>query len=172
MAWAPSAAFTLTAQITFYMMAPVCAAWLAYRRGDSVRAGVWLGLAAAMKPFLLLFAPYFLLRRDWRALASLLLVVAACVALGLAVFGPRAYVEWFAQLPRISWDAHFMNASLWGALQRNLGAIELSRLPAGDGLWCRCRRGPGAAGRRDDRDGRRPRARRNRDAATRTGRWC
>ena len=120
-AWAPSAAFTLTAQITFYVMAPVCAAWLAYRRGDSRRAGTWLGLAAAMKPFLLLFAPYFLLRRDWRALASLLLVVAACVALGLAVFGSRAYVEWFAQLPRISWDAHFMNASLWGVLQRNLG---------------------------------------------------
>ena len=109
-AWAPSAAFSLTAQITFYMMAPVCAAWLAYRRGDSRSAGVWLGVAAAMKPFLLLFAPYFLLRRDWRALASLLLVVAAWVALGLAVFGPRAYVEWFAQLPRISWDAHFMNA--------------------------------------------------------------
>lgn len=120
-AWAPSAAFTLTLQITFYVMAPVCWAWLAYRRGDSRRAGVWLGVAAAIKPFLLLFAPYFLLRRDRRALASMLLVVAACVALGLVVFGPRAYAEWLAQLPRVSWDSHFMNASVWGVLQRNVG---------------------------------------------------
>ena len=111
----------MTAQISFYIMAPVCAAWLAYRRGDSTRAGLWLGLAAAMKPFLLLFVPYFLLRRDRRALAAMLACWRPRVAIGLAVFGPGAYAEWFAQLPRITWSAHFMNASMMGVLQRTLG---------------------------------------------------
>ena len=132
-AWAPSAAFTLTAQISFYVMAPVCAAWLACRRGDSTRAGVWLGVAAAMKPFLLVFAPYLLLRRDRRALVAMLGVMAACVAVGVAVFGPRAYVEWLAQLPRVTWGAHYMNASFMGVLQRTIGRSTyavITRAPA------------------------------------------
>jgi hypothetical protein len=53
LAWAPSAAFTLTAQVSFVLMLPVTAAWLAHRSGRHRAAGVWLGLAAAMKPFLL-----------------------------------------------------------------------------------------------------------------------
>ncbi len=121
LAWAPSAAFTMTAQISFFIMAPVCAAWLAYRRGDSTRSGLWLGLAAAMKPFLLLFVPYFLVRRDRRALTAMLGVLAASVAVGLAVFGAGAYAEWLEQLPRIKWSAHFLNASIMGVLERALG---------------------------------------------------
>ena len=132
-AWAPSAAFTLTAQISFYIMAPVCAAWLAYRRGHSTRAGVWLGVAAAMKPFLLVFVPYFLVRRDRRALAAMLGVMAACVAVGVAVFGLGAYREWLGQLPRITWSAHYFNASFMGVLQRLIGRSSygvITRAPA------------------------------------------
>jgi hypothetical protein len=120
-AWAPSAAFTITAQISFYVMAPVCAAWLAYRRGQSTRAGLWLGVAAAMKPFLLVFAPYFLLRRDRDALVAMLGVMAASFAVGVAVFGPAAYGEWLGQLPRITWSAYYLNASFMGMLQRVIG---------------------------------------------------
>ena len=120
-AWAPSAAFSMTAQITFYVMAPVCAAWLAHRCGESTRAGLWLGLAAAMKPYLLIFIPYFLVRRERRALTAMLGVLIACVAVGVAVFGPGAYAEWLAQLPRISWSAHYFNASIMGMLQRTIG---------------------------------------------------
>jgi hypothetical protein len=120
-AWAPSAAFTLTAQISFFVMAPVCAAWLAYRSGHGTRAGAWLGLAAAIKPFLLLFVPYLLVRRDRRALVAMLGVTGACVAAGVVVYGPRAYAEWLAQLPRIAWSAHYFNASILGALTRAIG---------------------------------------------------
>ncbi len=120
-AWAPSAAFTLTAQISFYVMAPVCAAWLAWRRGARTRAGLWLGLAAAMKPFLLVFVPYFLLRRERRALAAMAGVMAACLLAGLAIVGTDAYVAWLEQLPRITWSAHYLNASLLGVLQRAIG---------------------------------------------------
>jgi alpha-1,2-mannosyltransferase len=133
LAWAPSAAFTMTAQISFFVMAPVCAAWLACRRGASTRAGIWLGLAAAMKPFLLLFLPYFLLRRDRQAVQAMVGVLAVCVTVGLAVFGARAYADWLAQLPRITWSAHFLNASVMGVVQRTMGRSGfalITRAPA------------------------------------------
>ncbi len=132
-AWAPSAAYTMTAQISFFIMAPVCAAWLAHRRGDSTRSGLWLGLAAAMKPFLLIFLPYFVVRGDRRALTAMLGVLAACVAVGMAVFGSGAYVEWLGQLPRINWSAHFLNASIMGVLERAIGRSSfavIARAPA------------------------------------------
>lgn len=121
LAWAPSAAFTLTAQVSFVLMLPVTAAWLAQRSGRPRAAGVWLGLAAAMKPFLLIFLPYFALTRQWRALSAMAVAIAAVCAVGVAFFGVDAYVEWLAQLPRIAWSAHYFNASLVGVLQRSLG---------------------------------------------------
>lgn len=121
LAWAPSAAFTLTAQVSFVLMLPVTAAWLAHRSGRHRAAGVWLGLAAAMKPFLLIFLPYFALTRQWRTLSAMAIAMATVCAVGVAFFGVDAYVEWLAQLPRIAWSAHYFNASLVGILQRSLG---------------------------------------------------
>jgi len=74
-----------------------------------------------MKQFLLIFLPYFLVRRERRALTAMLSVLAAGVAIGVALFGPGAYAEWLAQLPRISWSAHYFNASIMGMLQRTIG---------------------------------------------------
>jgi hypothetical protein len=126
LAWAPSAAFSLTAQVSFLLMLPVTAAWLACRRGRSGAAGVWLGLAAAMKPFLLIFLPYFVLRRDRQAIAAMAGALAAVFAVGVVVFGLDSYVEWARQLPRITWSAHYFNASLTGVLQRSLGRSYLA----------------------------------------------
>jgi hypothetical protein len=126
LAWAPSAAFSLTAQVSFLLMLPVTAAWLAYRRGHARAAGVWLGLAAAMKPFLLIFLPYFVLRRDRQAIVAMGGALAAVVAMGVVVFGVDSYVEWAGQLPRITWSAHYFNASLTGILQRSLGRSYLA----------------------------------------------
>ena len=86
-----------------------------------VAAGVWLGLAAAMKPFLLVFLAYFALRRKCRALAAMVLAIIAVFAVGVTFFGVAAYAEWLAQLPRIAWSAHYFNASFVGVLQRSVG---------------------------------------------------
>ena len=126
LAWAPSAAFSLTAQVSFLLAWPVCAAWLAFRGGRPGRAGVWLGLAIALKPFLGLFVPYLLLRRDRRALAGCAAGIAAMVGLGAAVFGPGAYVEWLQQLPHVSWAGHFLNASWFAVVERALGDTEFA----------------------------------------------
>ena len=42
-------------------------------------------------------------------------------SLGVAAYGPMAYVEWLAQLPRVTWSAYFLNASIFGTLQRLFG---------------------------------------------------
>ena len=120
-AWGPAAAFSLTVQLCFLLMGPVTAAWLSARGGRSTSAGAWLGLAAAMKPFLLVFLPFLAMRRDRRALRSFLLVALLVVAAGVAVFGVHAYAEWWAQLSRVSWGSHYMNASLGAVAERLLG---------------------------------------------------
>jgi hypothetical protein len=119
--WGPAAALSLTAQLSFFVAAPVTCAWLAARRGRHAHAGAWLGLAAALKPFLLLFVPFFVLRRDAAALKAFALTCGGVVVAGLIVFGPHSYYEWLAQLPRITWSSHYMNASIGGLAERLFG---------------------------------------------------
>jgi hypothetical protein len=121
LAWGPAAAFSLTLQLSFLLMGPVTAAWLAAREGRSTAAGAWLGLAAAAKPFLLLVVAFVAFRRDWRALGAFSIVSLLFVLAGVAVFGVSAYREWFLQLPRVSWASHYMNASLGGLVERLFG---------------------------------------------------
>jgi hypothetical protein len=127
-AWGPAAAFTLTIQLNFLLMLPVTAAWLAARRGAPEKTGAWLGLAAAMKPFLLLFAPYCAIRRDTRALVTLMAAAGALVAIGMVMFGAGAYREWVEQLSRVTWTTHYMNASVFAAAERVLGRTMISGL--------------------------------------------
>jgi hypothetical protein len=128
LAWGPAAAFSLTAQVSLLLMGPVTAAWLAARSGQSRRAGAWLGLAAAIKPFLFLFVPYFLIRRDWVALRALAVTTTLMVGAGLAVFGPSAYKEWLLQLPNVSWGGHYMNASVFSVTERLFGRSAYGRI--------------------------------------------
>ncbi len=121
LAWGPAAAFSLTLQLSFLLMGPVTASWLAAREGRSVAAGAWLGLAASAKPFLLLVVVYLALRRDARALRAFGVVSLLFVLAGLVVFGPQSYVDWVTQLPRVAWASHYMNASLGGLVERLFG---------------------------------------------------
>ena len=121
LAWGPAAAFSLTLQLSFLLMGPVTASWLAARDGRPVAAGAWLGLAASAKPFLLLVVAYLALRRDARALRAFAVVSLLFVLAGLLVFGPQSYVDWATQLPRVSWASHYMNASLGGMVERLFG---------------------------------------------------
>src|SRR5690606_5483873 len=84
----------------------------------------WLGLAAAVKPFLLVFVPYWILRREWRALAAASVSGGLFVLAGIVVFGAQAYVEWLRQLPDVSWAGHYLNASWQGLVQRAFGLSD------------------------------------------------
>lgn len=64
------------------------------------RAGVLLGVAAVLKPPLLLLAPFALMGgRHWRALEAAGATVAALVAASLFLFGIETWKAWLSVLP-------------------------------------------------------------------------
>lgn len=125
LAWAPTASMVLTFQVSLLVMWPVVCAWLAARQGRWSASGAWIGLAAVLKPFLLLVLPYLLLRRRYAAVGWALGVGAALIAAGLLVFGAGAYMEWLDQVLHITWRGHYMNASFFGLFERTFGAVPL-----------------------------------------------
>jgi hypothetical protein len=90
--------------------------WVSARRGHSVGAGIWLGLATAIKLYPGFFFVYFLLGRQWRLVltggVTFVLVTGLTVALlGMETF--RVYVTEI--MPLVSHSrAGWPNASLMG----------------------------------------------------------
>ena len=121
LAWGPAAAFSLTLQLSFLLMGPVTASWLAAREGRSVAAGAWLGLAASAKPFLLLVVVYLALRRDARALRAFAVVSLLFVLAGLRRLRPAVVRGLADAVAARGWASHYMNASLGGMVERLFG---------------------------------------------------
>jgi Glycosyltransferase family 87 len=111
----------LTLQVSLLVMWVVALAWLHARRGEWASAGLWLGFAGSVKPFLLLSLPYLAIRRQWTALWYALATVGGMLTLGVGVFGLESYREWLRQAAEITWGAHYMNASIMGVLERWIG---------------------------------------------------
>ena len=90
-------------QISLFLAVPVTLAWRARRLGRWREVAAWIGVAASVKPFLLIVFPYLLLERQWRAAAWGGVLWAASFAVGAAVFGPAALGQWFeaAQWPTL-----------------------------------------------------------------------
>ena len=112
-------------QVSWLIALIVTLGWRAARRDRWVAAGMWLGAAAALKPFLILVVALFVAWRRWSALAGAAASAAACAAIGLLVFGTGAYVEWLRLLSVTAPDpqvAYFINGSI---------AAPLSRIPLG-----------------------------------------
>jgi alpha-1,2-mannosyltransferase len=104
------------------LLALVVAAGFDLAQDRDTRAGVWLGLATALKVFpglLLLYAAY---RRRWRAAAcgaSLALALSVCSLLPLGVAGALAGArDWLANSSAAVWVLHRRNQSLPALLSR------------------------------------------------------
>jgi hypothetical protein len=74
----------------------------------------------SIKPFLLIFLPYLVLRRQIRATVIAGIVGAGCFLVGLLVFGIEAHTAWLRELKAIHWVGANTNASLLGFLTRTL----------------------------------------------------
>ena len=83
-------AFLLLGQIDGITALGLAAAYAAWRRDRSVRAGFWLGLAfAATKPHLAIgLGVWLLARRDWRALAGAATGCVLVAVVSFALIGP------------------------------------------------------------------------------------
>jgi alpha-1,2-mannosyltransferase len=118
-AFAGTQSFFATGQLSLLLLLAVTLCWIAARRGRWTAAAVVLGACASVKPFLLVFLPYLVLTRRFRAAAILVATTAVSFGLGLAVFGADAYRSWYRALGESgNWAWEFMNASVYGFFTR------------------------------------------------------
>jgi len=111
----------VTGHMSFPLMLLITLSWCDARNGRWWRAGAWLGLGMSIKPFLLIFIPYLLLKGNWRGLVAAALAAGCAFLLGLVVFGPENHRSWLRVLSLAdSWSWLPMNASLHGFLSRAL----------------------------------------------------
>jgi len=91
------------------------AAW-SWTRGHSAASGALVGLAAALKAFPALLVVVFLVQRDWRALASSVLVGVTLCASPALWYGPATVVPLFRRWLEVSaeggWPTRVQNQSI------------------------------------------------------------
>jgi len=111
----------VTGHLSFPLMLLITLAWSDARHGRWSKAGAWLGLGMSLKPFLLIFIPYLVVKGYWRALAAAGLSAGCAFLLGLLVFGPENHRSWVRVLSLAeTWAWLPMNASLYGIMGRGL----------------------------------------------------
>lgn len=111
-------------QMGLFILLPVALAFVALEEGRDKQAGLYLGLAFAMKLFVGLFVLMFILQRQWRLLAWLFGSFLFCQAIAWVIVGWPAYEQYYEVLHDIHWYASSMNASLYGFLARIFGIGE------------------------------------------------
>jgi len=111
--------------VLFFLTAGL-ALWQA-RRGYS--AGLAFGMAAAIKPALLLVGAYFFLRRRWSIVAGGATTISVAMLASLSVFGLADHVEWYNETIAFNMGQAvpaFNVQSIDGFLMRlQIGATEL-----------------------------------------------
>lgn len=80
-------------QFNALMVLAVLAAFAALRRGRPITAGGLLAASVMVKPYPVLFGPYLLITRQWRAAAAFSAGLAAALALPAMVYGVRGNVD-------------------------------------------------------------------------------
>ena len=119
LAFAGTQAFFLTGQISMLLMLAMTLCWRDARRGRWGAAGVWLGVCSSVKPFVLIFLPYLLATRRFRAAGVALVTAASCFAIGVLVFGVQNSLSWYRALSQSGdWAWAEMNASAFGFFRR------------------------------------------------------
>jgi hypothetical protein len=115
-----TAAQTSLGQIAWLLGLPLAYGWLDWRTARSKRAGAWLGIVLAVKPFLLPVLAFSAVSRTWSRLAlTALLIGAVLTSVGVFAAGSiasRSYLD----LSAVAWGsvAGFPLGSLTGMLHR------------------------------------------------------
>lgn len=121
-------------QVTWLLFALVTAAWLAARQQRLRSAGVWLGLAIALKPPLAVAA----LLLPWSILWVSAATAGATTVGAILTTGWEPWWAWLTLGARIDWLGQPLNASLWSVVGRmeagDISGIRLADL--GWPWWC------------------------------------
>ncbi len=132
----------LYAHTELFVLLLLTGAWLCYRHGREIPAGLLIGLAGAVRVYPLFLVVFLLQRRSWKGFLSALGSALGLAALAAAVAGPSSYLRYLAVLQTEVPKLYPLqgNCSLWGTVHKvavlwpALGAQPLLR----DGLAAAC----------------------------------
>ncbi len=110
-------------QITLFLLLFLTLAWYAARQKKIQLASILLGIATNIKLFVALFAVYFFMQKQWRALIVFISTIVLCAILALVCTGPAAYSHYYQALSTIKWFSSSWNVSLYGFLVRLFGGL-------------------------------------------------
>ena len=99
------------------LLALLVAAALDLSRARPGRAGVWVGLATALKVFPGLVLLYFAVRREWKALSAGVATACAATLLALSRYGPGGVVQGLANWTQIVVHGRSYQGGAIGGLQ-------------------------------------------------------
>jgi hypothetical protein len=119
----PFVSLWFTGTFLWMLMWAMTEAWAAHRAGHHWRAGAWLGLVVATKPYFALTACLV----GWRVMVGAGLLSAGLSIATMLVTGIQPWLEWHTTLQSVSWIPYTSNASLWGWLVRVGGAGRATR---------------------------------------------
>lgn len=125
----PMAVTLLTGQVGLVLLLPFTIAWASARQHRYVAAAVWIGVCASVKPFFLLFVPYFVARRQMSAAVISVVSVVVLFGAGIASYGVDAYRLWVDDLVSVTWAEHYLNASILGFVERTLSTSAWQQVP-------------------------------------------
>jgi hypothetical protein len=108
----------VTGQISFLLFLIVTLAWLNARKEKWFSAAFFLGVCISIKSFFIVFIPFLILRRKFKALSFLLTVITFFFLIGLAIFGIPSYKAWILASSKMDWAWVPMNGALLSILTR------------------------------------------------------
>jgi hypothetical protein len=118
MVYYPSIGNHTLAQLGMLLLLLLTAAWHHKRLGNDLLAGMWLGLAVGLKPFLLPMAACLIVTRCWKMLAAVSATVLITVLVGAGLCGWQAYADYLQVAGNVNWTATNWNASWTGLIDR------------------------------------------------------
>jgi hypothetical protein len=110
----------LYAHTELFVLLLLTGAWLAFRRGREVPAGILIGLAGAIRVYPLFLLVFLLQRRSWKALLAALGSGLGLAALAAVMAGPSSYLRYLevlrSEVPKLY--PLQGNCSLWGTMHK------------------------------------------------------
>jgi hypothetical protein len=85
------------ANLTHIVLALVVIALMCLVSAREIAGGILLAVSGILKPPLLIWLPYFIIRQRWRAAAAMAATLTLVVAASLACFGTDLHVAWIGQ---------------------------------------------------------------------------
>jgi hypothetical protein len=129
-AWYPTLASFSLGQLGTVLLPLLALCWVDLRAAKVWRAGFWLGLGIAIKPFMMAMLIFLLLIGRWRAAIGAVTSAFGLTLLGAALFGVQAHQDYLSIAGNVTWTSSNWNGSWFGFFDRLFSGQADSTWPA------------------------------------------